>query len=184
MYELCVCMLCVNSMYVYLLLNLMYELCVYMLCVNSMYVYLLLNLIYKLCICMLLDTDCVFFQLNTDCVIYSLVTGELTSAYTSLRTDNINTPIAIRVYSNNRWITSSHPLLLWSTITMDEWYHHTCGYYSPQLLSIATVTYGSVPSTVSVGGSVDDYCTCPRVIRRTTGVLDSTTELRGVLFEP
>jgi hypothetical protein len=71
----------------------MYELCVCMLCVKSMYVYLLLNLMYELCVCILLDADCVFFelnvdcvffQLNTDCVFYPVVMGELTSACPSL----------------------------------------------------------------------------------------------------
>jgi hypothetical protein len=61
---------------------------------NSVYVYLLLNLMYKLRICMLLDADCVLFQLDTDCVFfhklnancifYLAVMGELTSAYLSL----------------------------------------------------------------------------------------------------
>jgi hypothetical protein len=43
----------------------MYELCVCMLCINSIYVSLLLNLIYVLCVCILLDVDCVFYLVVT-----------------------------------------------------------------------------------------------------------------------
>jgi hypothetical protein len=54
-------------------------------CMNSVYVYLLLNLMYKICVHMLLDEDCVFFQkLNANCVFYLTVMGELISICLSL----------------------------------------------------------------------------------------------------
>jgi hypothetical protein len=73
MYELCVCMLYMNSIYVYLLLKLMYELCVCML-LNAYYVFFQLNADYVL-----------FQKLNADCVFDATVMCELTSDCLSLR---------------------------------------------------------------------------------------------------
>jgi hypothetical protein len=74
-------MLCMNSVYVYLLLNSMYELCVCML-LDADYVFFQLN---ANCIFVQLNADCVFFQkLNVDYIFYLAVTDELTSACPSL----------------------------------------------------------------------------------------------------